>query len=159
MNSIVFIVLFQIIFISALAQRNEFNDSIPPNIVEPMPFYFEGCGDTLCILDSNFKTDSLFAKLWIDLLLDSLGNKLSFAIIAFDDYSLDKREVYIEYDAFDFYESNLNYYDIYPDSIIRLYSHIERFIDTISLEETGQPNNNKYYSLIFVVYIKHESKN
>ncbi len=150
------LILLEFCSIPVTQHTNDTIDEIPPNIIEPMPFHFDG-GDTLYISDSNIIADSLSGKLWINLLLDSLGNKLSFAIIAYDDYITDKRICYTEYSAFDFYKDSLNYSEIYSDSLLMMYSSIEKYINQIPIEKTGQANNNKFYGFNFYIYIMSQS--
>ena len=148
----ILIILCQCLWLYSCAQKNESIIDIPPNIVEPMPFYV-GVGDTLYIRDLNISSDSLYGKVWINLLLDSLGNKLSFAIIAFDNYISNKRMGYIQYTAFDIYVEKMNYLDIYSKEMVRIYPYIEKFIKEIHIMKTGQLMPEKYYSLSFYLYI------
>jgi len=150
-SKIIFIIIFQFILVSIYAQKNDSADYIPPSIIEPMPYYYDG-GDTLFINQKN-NTDTLSGKIWINLLLDSLGNKLSFNIIAYDNYNTGKREVCNKYNAFDFYEKKMNYLDIYPKEIIMTYTYVEKYIKEIRIEDTKQSKTEEYYNLRFYFYI------
>ena len=148
------LIYFVFICYNALPQSNGDSSFIPPTIIEPENISIIS-GDTLFVHTNFFVSDTVIGRLWLNLFLDSNGNCLSYAILAFDNFKTGVREDYSDYYAIDLYKDSSMLNKYYPNYIIQIYNSLRVPLNMVDIKKNKkQKTKIGFESITFYVMLK-----